>query len=136
MKKRMFLGLLFACVVSFLPSYGQNKQVIIPPNPEAASLGKYGEYPVDLSSGLVNIDIPLFQIKTKELTVPVSISYHASGIKVNDIASPVGLGWALNAGGVLTTTVRGKADEGTAGWLHQSFLSTAQILASTNTSTV
>lgn len=132
----MFLGLLFACVVSFLPSYGQNKQVIIPPNPEAASLGKYGEYPVDLSSGLVNIDIPLFQIKTKELTVPVSISYHASGIKVNDIASPVGLGWALNAGGVLTRTVRGKADEGTAGWLHQSFMSTAQILASTNTSTV
>ena len=136
MKKRVIYGLLFMWSGWLPSSYAQDKQVVIPPNPEAASLGKYGEYPVDLSSGLVKIDVPLFQIATKELNVPVSISYHASGIKVNDIASPVGLGWALNAGGVVTRTVRGKADDGTAGWLHQPFMSTQQILASTNTSTV
>ncbi|MBK1442603.1 hypothetical protein JHJ32_21565 [Parapedobacter sp. ISTM3] len=136
MKRSNKIGLLFVFAVSLLQSYGQNRQVIIPPNPEAAALGRYGEYPVDLSSGLAKIDIPLFRITTRELDIPVSISYHASGIKVNDIASPVGMGWTLNAGGVLTRTVRGRADEGTFGWLHQSFMSTQQILASTNTSTV
>uniref|UniRef100_A0AB33IRL4 Uncharacterized protein n=1 Tax=Prevotella sp. GTC17253 TaxID=3236793 RepID=A0AB33IRL4_9BACT len=39
--------------------------------------------------------------------MPIGISYHSSGIKVNDIASQIGLGWTLNAGGVLSVEVRG-----------------------------
>lgn len=44
------------------------------------------------------------------MSVPVSISYHPSGIKVNEISSVVGLGWSLNAGGVITRLVRGAPD--------------------------
>lgn len=39
------------------------------------------------------------------------MSYHASGIKVNDIASEVGLGWALNAGGMISRSINGQRDE-------------------------
>jgi hypothetical protein len=46
--------------------------------------------------------------------VPVSLSYHAS-LKVDDVASWIGAGWSLNAGGVITRSVRGRPDEGANG---------------------
>ena len=84
---------------------------IVPPSPNAASLGKYGEIPVNYYTGTPNINIPLYDIPAGEFTVPISISYHASGIKVEEMASWVGLGWSLNAGGVITRTMRGLPDE-------------------------
>ena len=83
---------------------------IIPPSPQAAALARYGEYPVGHTSGVPQIDIPLYEIKVGDYTLPISISYHASGIKVDDVASTVGLGWVLNAGGVITRTIKGRAD--------------------------
>jgi len=38
-----------------------------------------------------------------------NISYHAS-IRVDDVASTVGLGWTLNAGGSVTRQICGAAD--------------------------
>lgn len=85
---------------------------VIPPSPNAAALGKYGEIPVNLFNGLPNIEIPLSQIMVgSEFNIPVNLSYHAAGNRVDDIASYVGLGWALNAGGAITRTVRGLPDE-------------------------
>ncbi|MEO6168172.1 MAG: DUF6443 domain-containing protein [Chitinophagales bacterium] len=84
---------------------------IIPPAPTAAALAKYGLTPVNLSAGIATIDIPLYQVTDHDLTLPISVSYHASGVKVGEIASWVGLGWSLNAGGVITRTVMGLPDE-------------------------
>lgn len=75
---------------------------IIPPSPEAASLGRYGEFPVELSKGTPSISIPLYEIQSGSLKVPISLSYHASGVRVNDVATSVGLSWTLNAGGAIT----------------------------------
>ena len=86
-------------------------QTIIPPAPTAASLGKYAEWPVGLFTGVPSISIPLYELKGRSISVPVSVNYHASGIRVGEIASPVGLGWSLSAGGVITRSVRGIADE-------------------------
>jgi len=85
---------------------------VIPPSPDAAGLGKYGSTPVGLHTGIPGISIPLYTVKSGNLELPISISYHASGVKVNEIASWVGLGWSLNAGGVVTRSVVGKSDEG------------------------
>ncbi len=85
---------------------------IIPPNPDAASLAKYADYPVDLSTGVPQINIPLWNIKCGDINIPISLSYHASGIPVAETPSNVGLGWALNAGGAITRTIRGIADDG------------------------
>lgn len=51
------------------------------------------------------------------MSVPIGLSYHAGGIKVEDNASSVGLGWSLRAGGTVSRTVRGLPDEGSHGYL-------------------
>ncbi len=84
---------------------------IIPPSPNAASLGKYAEWPISYYNGTTNISIPIWNIETKKFKFPISLSYHASGIKVEENASWVGLGWALNSTGIITRTVKGKPDE-------------------------
>lgn len=116
---------LLICGLSFgypHKSLGQNNdprtpalKKIVPPLPEAASLGKFGDVPVSLYTGIPNITVPLFQLEGKSLSVPLSLQYHGSGIKVNEISSRVGLGWALNAGGVISRTVKGAPDESTSG---------------------
>ena len=90
---------------------GQTVPSIIPPSPEASSLLKFTEVPVSLYTGLPNIEIPLFVIESGGVTVPISLSYHARGIKVAEIGSRVGLGWALNAGGMISRQIRDKPDE-------------------------
>jgi len=84
---------------------------ILPPSPNAASLGKYGGIDVGLSSGAVNHHIPIFDYTSTSIKVPISLSYTSTGFKVDEIASRVGIGWSLNAGGVITRTVYGGADE-------------------------
>lgn len=83
----------------------------IPPSPDAAELGKYAEIPVNYSTGIPEIYIPLFNIKTGTINLPLSLSYHSSGVKVEEEASWVGLGWSLNAGGLITRVVKGIPDD-------------------------
>jgi len=85
---------------------------VIQPSPTAASLGKYGDIPVGYHTGVVNVDIPIYQLKEGPITVPISLGYHTSGIRVAEAASWVGLGWALNCGGVITRSVQHVPDEG------------------------
>jgi hypothetical protein len=89
----------------------------VPPSPNSAAFQKYGDYPVVLNTGTIPIDIPLYNINTGKIQVPISLSYHASGIRVSQLPSSVGLGWSLNAGGVVSRTMRGVPDEkGTLGY--------------------
>ncbi len=102
-------------LVSLVWIYSEG-QVIYPepvklPSSEAQSLGEFSEIPVDLHTGRVNIEIPLYSVHYGDITVPISISYHGGGIKVTDESGAVGLGWTLNAGGVVNRIVRGKPDE-------------------------
>lgn len=84
---------------------------VIPPSPTVASLGKYGDVPVNLNHGSPGISIPLYNIVVDDITVPISLSFHASGHKVGEQASWVGLGWSLEAGGAIGRSMRGKPDE-------------------------
>jgi len=96
----------------FLVLFGViNAQYInLPASPEAESFKEYVDYPVSEYTGVPNINYPLFEISDKDLTLPVSISYHAGGIRVAEEASWVGLGWNLNAGGLITREIRDKDD--------------------------
>jgi len=102
--------LLFAFVLH-IACYGQQMPNVVPPSPEAASVFKFTEVPVSLYTGVPNISIPLFEIESGGVTVPISISYHARGIKVAEIASRVGLGWTLNCGGIMSRQIRDEADD-------------------------
>jgi YD repeat-containing protein len=88
-----------------------NLRNVVPPSPNASSLGKFSEWPVSLYTGVPEINIPIYELKGRSMSVPISINYHAAGIRVGEIASWVGLGWALNAGGCISRTVQGLPDE-------------------------
>jgi hypothetical protein len=100
--------------------YGNSQDVpnFTPPSPESTSLAKFIETPVSYYTGLPNVTIPIYTINEKGVSIPVSVNYHARGIKVEEIASRVGIGWALNYGGIITRQVRGSADESTYGYLN------------------
>ena len=81
------------------------------PAPNAASLGKYGDYSVGNFTGVPDISIPIYTVQEGSLSLPISLSYHASGIKVAEMASWVGAGWSLSAGGIISRTIQGVRDE-------------------------
>jgi len=91
---------------------------ILPPAPDAAALGKYAQIPVDKSTGVPGISVPIYEIKTPRFSLPISLSYHASGIKVDETSGWVGIGWSLNAGGCVSRSMVGVADESQAGFLN------------------
>jgi len=69
-----------------------------------------GIIPTNHYTGVPEITIPLFQIELDGLTLPLTLNYNASGIRVSQESSWVGLGWSLNAGGIITRSVQGLPD--------------------------
>ena len=102
-------------------------QNFTPPSPESMAFARYGQVPVSQSTGIPDISIPLFEIKSGKLSLPLSLSYHAGGIRVEDVATPEGLGWVLNGGAEISRTIVGLADERPAGFLHQTYRSRASL---------
>ncbi|TCD05838.1 hypothetical protein EZ449_15345 [Pedobacter frigidisoli] len=92
------------------PSISGDMVSVLAPSPNAASLGKFLELPVGEYTGVPNIGIPMWQIKDGDISLDIGLSYHAGGVKVDDIASWVGTGWSLNAGGMISRVVRGLPD--------------------------
>src|SRR6186713_531649 len=90
---------------------------VVPPSPNAAALGKFGDIPVGEYTGIPNISIPLYTMRVGKFQLPISLNYHSGGLKVEEVASSVGLGWALSAGGVITRSMHGAPDEGAGGYL-------------------
>jgi RHS repeat-associated protein len=86
-------------------------KLVVAPSPDAASLGKYGNTDINYYTGSMNLSIPLHTIGGKEISVPIGLSYDGSGNRVEQIPSIVGLGWALNAGGVITRSAKGNPDK-------------------------
>lgn len=84
---------------------------LIPPSPEAANFARYVEIPVGNYTGTPNISVPIWNVKQGTIEVPITLSYHSMGVKVEEFAPWVGIGWALNAGGIVTRSVRGMPDD-------------------------
>ncbi|QMU65422.1 MAG: hypothetical protein GKR88_14770 [Flavobacteriaceae bacterium] len=107
MKKILVLLILFSYKISF-------SQLVNPPldvkSPTASSLGKYGDIPVSHYNGSTNVAIPLYTINEREIPLEIYLNYDSGGIRVNSVASWVGQNWSLNAGGVITRSIRDKVD--------------------------
>jgi len=118
---------LIACLFAYQAALGQSfsdnlTQIReIPTTPTMWEFEKYGNYPVSMHTGLPQIAIPIYNIKSGQIEMPISLSYHASGIKVDQKASWVGLGWSLMAGGAITRTIRGSQDEYSKGFINHAF---------------
>lgn len=88
-----------------------NSAAVTPQSPESAAFEKYGDNQVNLFSGTPQINIPIYTHKGRELNLPFNISYDASGIKMNQKPTFVGLGWNFNVGGRISRRVNGLPDD-------------------------
>ncbi|MDN3689143.1 hypothetical protein [Cyclobacterium jeungdonense] len=94
---------------------------VTPPSPEVSALAKFADTRISHYSGIPDINIPLYTIAEQDLEIPVLLSYHAGGIRVEERAGWAGLGWALNAGGSISRTMKGLPDEhnqSSSGYIH------------------
>ncbi|MEM7037021.1 MAG: hypothetical protein AAF570_08595, partial [Bacteroidota bacterium] len=122
---RTFAAMLILLLVASFSGFAQQQNneppslanVEIPPSPDAAALTEYTEIPVSLYTGIPSISVPIWTLTGRESAVPVSFNYHAAGVRVDELASRVGLGWSLNAGGAISRTVLGQPDEAPNGYL-------------------
>lgn len=69
------------------------------------------EVPVGLYTGTPSVNVPLYVIQDHDLSVPISISYSASGVKVGDKEGSFGLGWQFNGEGYVSREVNGLPDD-------------------------
>ncbi len=104
--------LFFISTLFVLNVFGQMQptEIQFPASPTVAGLAKYVDTPVNYYSGIPNIGLPIFEINTGDFSLPISLSYHAGGVRIAEEASWVGLGWSLNAGGMITRQIRGEDD--------------------------
>ncbi|MCI4668082.1 MAG: hypothetical protein MRZ79_07965 [Bacteroidia bacterium] len=89
---------------------------VIPPSPTAASLGTYGDMSIGMFTGTISPNVPIYEVKSGSLTLPINLSYFSTGTKVDQVASWVGTGWSLNCGGVISRIMKGKPDEAPTGY--------------------
>lgn len=113
MKNKYKLILLFLC---FIHTQYQSQQTLLQKqlynvaSPEVASLMKYNDFSELDYIGKNNISVPIYNINFGKVKIPIDLSYNTKGNKVADIATSVGLGWNLNAGGNLTVKVNDQND--------------------------
>ena len=91
-------------------AFAQELPQVVPLSPEASSIFKFNETPVSLYNGTHNTGIPLLEINSGGVSIPISLSYSSRGIQVSETASRVGMGWTLNYGGMISRQIRGKED--------------------------
>ncbi len=125
--KKTVVGL--ACMVCFfIQGNGQNSSVssstaagpggsiqaknnLLPLSPEAFSFTRYGNLDIGLHTGTFQYALPVFTMVARGVSHGISVNYSTNGVKVDEMASRVGLQWQLSAGGVISRTVRDKIDE-------------------------
>lgn len=105
MKKLILLANL--CILT-LTANGQSLQ--LPKNiqsPNASSIGRFGELPINYYTGKVNVNIPIFSINENEIPFDLSFHYDTGGVRVNDLPNWIGQNWNMNAGGIIIRTEKG-----------------------------
>lgn len=123
--KKTILKFFFSCATYawfFLPVHHANCQSetdnsqlkyvdVLPPSPAVSNLGAFNRPDVGLIAGTAQFSVPITNISLPGFSLPVSINYSSNGVKVDEIAARVGLGWQLEAGGAITRSVQGKGPD-------------------------
>lgn len=112
MKVRILLVAMLLCIVTI---YGQDEispelPKITPTSPEAASLGRFGNVPINASTGQMSFTVPIHTIGVDGNSWPVALQYNYGGFIQEGSPSLSGHGWTLNAYGSITKQVRGLPD--------------------------
>lgn len=84
----------------------------VPASPGVANLGQYGEQYINKYNGSANINLNIYSITDPvgEFSFDLNLSYNTSGVKVQDEASWVGLGWSFFEDIIITREINGFDD--------------------------
>lgn len=132
---KIILGILLSCVPRPISAQedgayqipGYKDRFLNPVSPDVWSMIKYGNAEVNPYSGTVGTSIPIYTYQDDDFTIPISIDYASSGYKPNIPTGVVGLGWYLNAAGVITREVRGIPDDGCVTFNYMSYGFNTQV---------
>ena len=108
--KRLFSVLALILSLLSIPAFGQVEADINRPSVNADQFGLAVKAETALNKGQLSLNIPLMELKGKGYDLPISLSFYSGDVTCTTEASPIGLGWALMAGGVIAATVRGTDD--------------------------
>ncbi len=108
----------------------QNFQKAFPKTPIAPTTYSFireGEIPISEFSGSINFKLNLYNIESGEIKVPIDLTYvGGNGIKVNEEASWVGLGWNLTLP-TITQIVNDYDDLHRTGFIRPDYFSSSPI---------
>lgn len=96
---------------SIISSQSKNEYGIFPQVALTNMISTTNDLGVDMYTGDLHIDIPLYELKIKNISIPIGLQYNLNKVKPNIHPGIVGLGWTLQAGGAIHRTVKGHPDE-------------------------
>lgn len=113
---RKFLNTILILLLTYSASFSQTTPNLVNESILSSNTGMGSELssvPVNIFTGVPQIGVPVYSYANSRngLSFNISLDYFAGGIQVAQSAGTVGLGWYLNAGGVITRTVRGAPDD-------------------------
>ncbi|PWG77912.1 PH domain-containing protein, partial [Pararcticibacter amylolyticus] len=73
--------------------------------------GQSNPVSVNHFTGTANVSIPLYELKSGGVSMPIALSYSATGIKVKDSEGNAGMGWQVNLESSVSRVVRGLPDD-------------------------
>ncbi|WP_343539618.1 hypothetical protein [Sphingobacterium thalpophilum] len=80
-------------------------------SPTAANLGEFGQTEIKQATGGVYRKIPLFSVKSGDLSYNPELQYFSNGFKVDEWGGRLGMGWTENFAGLIQREVRSVPDE-------------------------
>ncbi|MEX0274646.1 MAG: hypothetical protein AB3N16_09735, partial [Flavobacteriaceae bacterium] len=103
------------CILFSVTVWGQGYEKATeytPLTPQSAEIQRHGLTPINQYTGIPQIGVPFHSIDFDGKQIPVGLQYHAGGIRTNQEASWVGLGWSLSNQAVITRKINQYSDIG------------------------
>lgn len=107
---RFCISVCFITLITSGDATGQVEQINMLA-PQVSSVIKYGNTDISAYTGQSGYSIPLLNVKTKDITIPISLGYNSEGFKPNSNTGPCGINWYLKAEGLITRKVNGDPDD-------------------------
>lgn len=81
------------------------------PTPQTQAFVRYGNNTVDMNTGSVSINIPVYTYKDNDFELPLSLTYTSQGFVPGQQTGILGLGWFLNCAGIISREIKGVPDD-------------------------
>lgn len=110
--RKILLLILLLFTFTNIKAQGSFGEELVPiKSPQSHSFEKYGNVPVNMYTGSIDLKIPITSFDAGGMNVPVILSYDSSGFIPHKKSDPAGINWTLLAGGRITRQLNKVPDE-------------------------